>query len=199
MADFVIPDYNDSNRAFLQAFLARSVLTFESAQPLLAAIFSIQEDKEVVPNDITLEDFKAYIYTANTALSDLDLEIRDTFHQNSRQRVYALVNTTSDALTQLATTYTADEIAFIKRLLDAMFDGPANTKKREAMCLSTMDATQLVRGNNRRETQNGTSQATQSTMKMDGVEPMLNRLKDEGWLEKSRAGFHTLSRGRSWS
>lgn len=32
--------YNDSNRAFLQAFLARSTMTFEEAKPVLAAIFS---------------------------------------------------------------------------------------------------------------------------------------------------------------
>ena len=34
--------YNNSNRAFLQAFIARSVFTFEEAQPVLAAILSIQ-------------------------------------------------------------------------------------------------------------------------------------------------------------
>lgn len=33
-------DYNDCNRAFLQAFMARSSMTFEEAQPVLAAIFS---------------------------------------------------------------------------------------------------------------------------------------------------------------
>lgn len=32
--------YNDTNRAFLQAFLARSTLTFEQAKPILAAIFT---------------------------------------------------------------------------------------------------------------------------------------------------------------
>jgi len=30
--------YTNSNRAFLQAFLARSTLTFEEAKPILAAI-----------------------------------------------------------------------------------------------------------------------------------------------------------------
>ena len=33
--------YNNSNRAFLQAFIARSVLTFEEAKPILAAIFTV--------------------------------------------------------------------------------------------------------------------------------------------------------------
>lgn len=33
--------YNDSNRAFLQAFMSRSTMTFEEAKPVLAAIFSV--------------------------------------------------------------------------------------------------------------------------------------------------------------
>lgn len=32
--------YNDSNRAFLQAFMARSFMTLEEARPVLAAILS---------------------------------------------------------------------------------------------------------------------------------------------------------------
>lgn len=34
-------EYNDSNRAFLQAFMARSSMTFEDAQPILAAILTV--------------------------------------------------------------------------------------------------------------------------------------------------------------
>lgn len=33
--------YNNSNRAFLQAFIARSVLTFDEAKPILAAILTV--------------------------------------------------------------------------------------------------------------------------------------------------------------
>lgn len=35
-----VTEYNDSNRAFLQAFMAYSSMTFEEARPVLAAIFS---------------------------------------------------------------------------------------------------------------------------------------------------------------
>lgn len=38
--DIGVIDYNDRNRAFLQAFMARSSMTFEEAKPILAAIFS---------------------------------------------------------------------------------------------------------------------------------------------------------------
>ena len=33
--------YNNSNRAFLQAFIARAVLTFDEAKPILAAILTV--------------------------------------------------------------------------------------------------------------------------------------------------------------
>lgn len=36
------PSYNDSHRAFLQTLQARPSITFEEAQPILAAIFSIR-------------------------------------------------------------------------------------------------------------------------------------------------------------
>ena len=40
MADLVRHGYNDSNRAFLQAFMAHSSVTFEEAKLVLAEIFS---------------------------------------------------------------------------------------------------------------------------------------------------------------
>ena len=40
MADDADGQYNNSNHAFIQAFIARSTLTFEEAKPLLAAIFT---------------------------------------------------------------------------------------------------------------------------------------------------------------
>lgn len=40
MADLIHHGYNDSNRAFLQAFMAHSSMAFEEAQPVLAEIFS---------------------------------------------------------------------------------------------------------------------------------------------------------------
>lgn len=40
MADDTDSQYNNSNRAFLQAFIARSTLTFDEAKPLLGAIFT---------------------------------------------------------------------------------------------------------------------------------------------------------------
>lgn len=41
MADDDLGQYQNQNRAFLQAFLARSTLTFEEAKPLIAAIQTV--------------------------------------------------------------------------------------------------------------------------------------------------------------
>ncbi|KAJ9310570.1 hypothetical protein DTO271D3_9170 [Paecilomyces variotii] len=196
--------YNDSNRAFLQAFLARSTMTFEEAKPVLAAIFSTHERRPVLPEDVTQADLSSYIAAANTAISPFDLEIRSTLHQlpddngtnGGNHRVYALVNTTSDPLTQLATTYTADEIAFVKRILDAIFD-TYNTRRSEAMVVTGMQAVQLakVSSADRREsaaTQQPQGGAAQS-LTMQQAESVMKRLLDEGWLEKSRKGFYSLS------
>jgi hypothetical protein len=47
MADVDEP-YNHSHRAFLQAFLARSVLTFDETKTILAAILSMHGKSEGV-------------------------------------------------------------------------------------------------------------------------------------------------------
>jgi non-structural maintenance of chromosomes element 1 len=186
------PGYNNSNRAFLQAFLAHSTLTDETAKPILAGIFSVDEGREVLPNDITQEDFSSYVSAANTALSPLDLEIRGTFHQITRERIYALINLTSDEGIKLATSHTAEEIAFVKRVLDAMFE-TNNKPKKEAMCVSNMDALRLNKPSSTRDTQNGTSQASGQGLSMRDAEAMMTNLVDEGWLEKSKKSFYSLS------
>jgi non-structural maintenance of chromosomes element 1 len=192
MPGMPIPGYSNSNRAFLQAFLAHSTLTYETAKPILAGIFSADEGREVLPDDITQEDFSSYVSAANTALSPLDLEIRGTFHQITRERIYALINLTSDEGIKLATSHTAEEIAFVKRVMDAMFE-TNNKPKKEAMCVSNMDALRLNKPSSTRDTQNGTSQASGQGLSMKDAEAMMTNLVEEGWLEKSKKNFYSLS------
>lgn len=183
-------EYDDSNRAFVQAFLARSVLTLKEAQPILAGIFSISEGRKVRPIDVTEDDFNSMISTATQALSPLDFEIRSAIHQTSRERFYALVNTSSDGLTQLATVYNADEMAYVKRFLDELFE-VNNTERREAMCISSKDAINLARAG-RRETQ-GEEPLIKFNLTGHEVERLLTYLVADGWLEKSAASFYSLS------
>ncbi|KAB8077649.1 Nse1 non-SMC component of SMC5-6 complex-domain-containing protein [Aspergillus leporis] len=200
--------YNDSNRAFLQAFMARSTMTFAEAKPVLAAIFSVHEGEPVSSEDVTEDDLTSYITAANSTISPFDLEIRSTLRQSQidpeasgnqvPERVYALVNTTSDALTQLATTYGADEIAFIKRILDSMFD-TNNSRRSEEMVVSSMQAIQLAKASSGDSSRGESTNATQSqggaaqSLTMSQAETVLKQLVEEGWLEKSRKGFYSLS------
>ena len=164
------------------------------------------------PDDVTQEHLSSYISVANSAISPFDLEIRSSLYQQTKRRndnndaptiapprVYALVNTTSDPLTQLATTYSADEIAFVKRVLDYMFI-TNNTRRCEGMVIRSTQAMHLAHVSadaNRRRASNIESQQTQGgaaqNLSMKQAEEVMKRLVDEGWLEKSTKGFFSLT------
>ncbi|KAJ0419204.1 Nse1 non-SMC component of SMC5-6 complex-domain-containing protein [Aspergillus carlsbadensis] len=200
--------YDNSNRAFLQVMMARSSITFEESKPILAAIMSVREDRRISPDDIIEEILSTFIGAANSAISPFDLEIRSTLPQLQLQpnetgnftpeRVYALVNTTSDDLTQLATTYSADEISFIKRVLDKMFE-TNNNRITEAMAVSSIDAMQCAKvagDGNRRESGSATQQTqggAAHSLTMTQAEAVMKQLVDDEWFEKSLRGFYTLS------
>ncbi|TPX12003.1 uncharacterized protein E0L32_007306 [Thyridium curvatum] len=193
--------YHDSNRAFLQAFMARGVLTLDEAKPIIAAILSAQQgpdQPEVDPESITQDDFDAFLGPAREAISPLDFDIRSTKHQVTNQRVWALINTQSDPSTQLATVHTPEEIAFTKRLLDAMFE-TYNTPRMEVMCVTEAQALKLARPTRPRESlanrvDGAPSQtSTDRGLKHSEVLALLPSLVEEGWLEKSREGFYSLS------
>ena len=145
---------------------------------------------------MTEADFNAFISAANNAISPFDLEIRSTLHQTSRIRTYAIVNLTEDPIIQLATTYSADEIGFLKRVLDAMFE-TNNTKRHEVMAITSMQAMRLCKppSENRRETQNGsnTQGSTGQGVTHMQAESMLKNLVEEGWFERSRKGYYSLT------
>lgn len=154
------------------------------------------ERRETLAEDITQADFNSYISAANNAISPFDLEIRSTYHQTSRSRIYALINSTSDPITQLATVHTADEISFLKRVLDAMFE-TNNTSRREVMAISSMQAIKLYKApaQDGRQTQNGseTQGSTGQSLTMGQAEKMLKSLVEEKWFEKSQKGYYSLS------
>ena len=63
------------------------------------------------------------------------------------------------------------------------------------MCITSMQAVQLAKANSaesQRRESTGTAGLSQNLTLRD-AESMLERLVDEGWLEKSTKGFYTLS------
>ena len=112
--------------------------------------------------------------------------------------MYAVVNAVSDAPTQLATTHSPDALAYVKRLLDAMFD-THNTPAREVLAVRATDALRLCKAP--RERGSGGASAPSQTqgaaasagLTMRQAEEVLATLVDEGWLAKSRAGFYSVA------
>ena len=202
--------YDDGNRAFLQAFMARGTLTLKQARPILAAIFTEQEGEATDPRQVTEEDFESYVSAASAAVSPFDLEIRSTVHQVRGERVYALVNTTSDPMAQMATLHSAEEIAFVKRVIDAMFE-KYNSRRMEAMCLDGMQANKFRSppqrnpadedvGEQQQEEENDgdTQQAATQRPALKGLRPseaeaMMRSMVEEGWFERSAEGLYSLS------
>ena len=208
MEDWVppVPDhYNQDSRAFLQALMSRGTLTLPEAQHIIAAILDAKNrgrSDPVDPAAITQEDLDDYVRAARSALGPLDYDIRRAQHQLTREWVYALINVHSDPGTQLATTHTPEEIAFIKRLLDAMFE-TYNTRRMEVMAVDEAQALKVSRPRNTGRESNAASDvgrgdqappaSANKGLKHSEVLALLKSLVAEGWLEKSRDGFYSLS------
>jgi hypothetical protein len=190
----VAGSYDNRHRAFLQALFGRQTITFEESKPLISAIESAHDpDRPTLPEDVSLDTLEEYIGRVNDAISPFDFEIRNTLHQTSRIRVYALVNTTSDALTQMATVHAADEIAYVKRVLDAMFE-TYNSTRAEIMATTSMQALELARPPHDRRESNAQTQTTQNAaLTKSQAENMLESMVAEGWFELSERGYYSLT------
>lgn len=143
------------------------------------------------------------IQNTNARISAFDFEIRSVRDQTRGERTYALVNTTSDTFTQLATSFTPDEIAYIKRLLDAMFE-ENNSRTREIMAVKKMRATQLAKAPTRnRQSQAATQidaeeEPTQADANVKSInhadcERVLQTLVSQGFFQVSRQLYYSLA------
>ncbi|MBE7181693.1 MAG: hypothetical protein INR71_10890, partial [Terriglobus roseus] len=115
-------------------------------------------------------------------------------------------NTTSDPMAQLATLHSAEEIAFVKRVIDAMFDD-RNRGGREIFAVLATEAVRLAKappaasagslhasnvGMGDGETQGQTQGGAAASITMARSEEVLQLMCEGAWFEKSRAGFYSL-------
>ncbi|KAK0712221.1 Nse1 non-SMC component of SMC5-6 complex-domain-containing protein [Apiosordaria backusii] len=195
--------YNDLNRTFIQNFMAQGTLTFTEGRRLLADLKSKTTFEPVDPNTITLEQFTDAVRTAREAIEPLDYDIRYMRDQVRNERVWVFYNTQSDPASQMATVHTAEEVAYIKRLLDAMFE-TYNTPRMEVMAVDEGQALKVSRPARQSmanghlngvdgEDVEGSQAAATRGLKHSEVLALLSSLVAEGWLEKSRDGFYSLS------
>ncbi|QSZ32211.1 hypothetical protein DSL72_001783 [Monilinia vaccinii-corymbosi] len=186
--------YDDTNRAFLQALLARGSINLDEGKELLARIFTVKDERVFSADNVTVHDLNSYITSAAQALSPFDYEIRSMRHQTSNEQVWALVNSTSDPLTQFATTFTTEEMFYIKRVLDAMFES-YNTKGREVMAITSNQAihSSLIGGSGRQSIGDADMQIIDHGVKRSDAEKVLAGLVAQGWFERSRRGYYSLT------
>ncbi|CAK7199751.1 hypothetical protein SEUCBS139899_002434 [Sporothrix eucalyptigena] len=216
--------YDDSNRAFLQALMAHGALTFQQAQQVLAPILNVKKAAEAAarsgqspsqvpvenmqPDDITFDILRQYISQAKAALAPLDFDIRSATNERSigsgsggtanDHRVWVLVSTDSDPKAHLAVLFTPRKLAFIHRLLDAIFD-TYNTPHVEALCFTGKQAIKLSRPPRTSEgpSEAGGEASQQQTkpmgLKHSVVYSLLDSLVRQGWLSKSTRGFYALT------
>lgn len=128
-----------------------------------------------------MDDLTSYLSAAGASLSAFDYEIRSTQHQVSKTRVWGVVNSISDPPTQLASSRSIDELSYVRRILDAMFE-TYNTPRREVMGITSIQAL------GREVTKVGGAGLTQ-----EQAERTLAGLVAEGWFERSAEGWYTLA------
>jgi hypothetical protein len=219
--------YNSTHIALLHAFKTHSVLSVDEIKPIIAYIITAHSsslslsdprhpnppltnltdpDRPWTEGDVTQPYLTSMIQTVNSKIAFFDYEIRSSRDQISKELVYALVNNSSDDPTQLATTFTASEIAYIRRVLDYMFD-TNNTPIRQVMAIKHTEASQLARLSKRnrqsqahgRQSQiNGDADNTQSAtadtgMSITEADAVLDALVSSAFFQKSNTGYYSLA------
>jgi hypothetical protein len=142
-----------------------------------------------------MDDFNSYLSAAADALSSFDYEIRSTQHQVTKQRLWAVVNSISDPPTQIAGSRGPDEVAYLRRLLDAMFE-THNTRRREVQGITSLQALEkkVLKGSGAAA---GVPRAEGAPvdrgLTQEQAERTLEGLVAEGWFERSKEGWYTLA------
>lgn len=131
------------------------------------------------PAQIPEDWIKSNIADINDEIRRFDYEIRTFCDQTdpNRTNCWAIVNLESDSFLQLATTHTADELAFFRRILDAMFD-TNNQLTAEVFAVRRMDAEKLAKPPKECGTEN-------KPLTAQDAQDNLAAFVAEGWLVKS--------------
>lgn len=136
----------------------------------------------ITEDDVSQATFDSFIAAAAEAVSCFEYEIRSMQHQITKNKIYAFVNSVSDPFTQQATLRSPDELLYIKRLLDTIFE-TNNSRRKEVMAITSMQALeiQIRKGNSDK----GLTQTE--------AEALLSSLEKENWLERSPKGYYSLA------
>ncbi|RUO96053.1 Nse1 non-SMC component of SMC5-6 complex-domain-containing protein [Jimgerdemannia flammicorona] len=160
--------YTDAHRLFLQALISHRILKEEYAIQLYRNCCNLTGE------EVDDERFLDFIATLNDSVGQFDMEIRKMHDETTGEPNWALVNTNGDEIAQLATEYTASEIAYFKRLIDLIvradddaFSVTSIVALREASKLKT-------------------------PITKSAAEALLDKFVDDRWLIKARNGRYSM-------
>ncbi|KZT11219.1 uncharacterized protein LAESUDRAFT_691817 [Laetiporus sulphureus 93-53] len=169
---------NDVHRLFIQAILSRRVLS----RTLAVKIWGKSVDAVKAANDaleIPFSDnrnaWDDFVSKINDLLNPLNLELAQMFDEISGKEMCVLVNRKGDWIAQVATEYSAVEIAYFKAVVEQIMLAP-----NESFCVSSMSALREVT-------------ALKANMTKSQAEVVLSSFVAKGWLVKSRRGRYSLS------
>lgn len=134
-----------------------------------------------------------FVADINDELSKFDFEVRSMRDQGDHHTIWAFVNSNPDTIIQMATHHSADEIAYFRRLLDAMFE-TNNTLRAEVLAVRANEALHLNKNPppppppaDEAQSQAGSAAVSSSGgLTLKQAEEALKAFVDEGWLQKSR-------------
>ncbi|KIK59760.1 hypothetical protein GYMLUDRAFT_44212 [Collybiopsis luxurians FD-317 M1] len=170
----------DVQRLFLQAILARGILSENLAQVIwkkcVEAVKTTDEGVDVSYSD-SEEAWDDFIQSVNTSLNDLDFEFKSIQDENTGKRLFAMVNRKDDELAQVATDYNAVEITYFKAVVEQIM-----LARNESYSVSSLAAL--------REVSAGKEKLNLTKAQ---AEVLLGSFVANGWLLRSKRGRYSLS------
>ncbi|ANB12703.1 hypothetical protein AWJ20_971 [Sugiyamaella lignohabitans] len=185
---------SDTERAFLQTFMAQRVLTNLEAKTCLEKLRRIEKESfEITDEDTNIEKV---IVSVNKSIDEFGLTIvksrdetqPDLFH-------YSLVNKLGNEMSQSATTLSANELDFFKILLDQMFTGRQHKPDKDQFWIpfSGLLECSQIQGRRYEEKRNegqftvdedGRKVASvyQKPLKVSEYKALIEKLRQESWI-----------------
>ncbi|KAL7320254.1 hypothetical protein PS15m_000158 [Mucor circinelloides] len=161
--------FNDSHRLFMQSMLSKKMVTEEDAMSIYAKVCDTTSKPAVV-------EFPEFIAALNKELDTLDYSLRLSRSEQDGVMYLIMVNTNHDSVTELATQYTAIEMAFIRELFDLIINADNENYGAAA-------TTALHLG----------GKMTPKLASRD-VQTLLDKLSDDGWIGIQKGNYYLTTR-----
>eukprot|EP01098_Paradermamoeba_levis_P002157 TRINITY_DN1255_c0_g1_i2.p1 TRINITY_DN1255_c0_g1~~TRINITY_DN1255_c0_g1_i2.p1 ORF type:complete len:239 (+),score=51.80 TRINITY_DN1255_c0_g1_i2:50-766(+) len=164
---------NDSHRYCLQVFLSKKVLPQHQLETLIPEICAFY-------NQVVVNSPDEFFGPINESLHFMNMEIRKIASEHDGKVYYGLINNKNDELTQLATSYSLEQINFFKRFIDLIMTEAKDGEVEEGM---------IKRSEQQHHNQNTTTTTTTTSLQLEDT---VRRLVDDFWLYRSERGMLSL-------